>query len=58
VTAPLPNIQYPIPASGHLLPNIVHFGRLLREGKLRKIAAGQFTVSDRINFRPEERIAG
>jgi len=35
-----------------------HFGRLLREGKLRKIAAGQFTVSDRINFRPEERIAG
>ena len=35
-----------------------HFGRLLREGKLRKVAAGQFTVSDRINFRPEERIAG
>jgi hypothetical protein len=35
-----------------------HFGRLLREGKLRKVAAGHFTVSDRINFRPEERAAG
>lgn len=28
--SPLPNTQYRIPASGHLLPNIVHFGRLLR----------------------------
>ena len=35
-----------------------HFGRLLREGKLRKVAAGHFTVSDRISFRPEERAAG
>lgn len=35
-----------------------HFGRLLREGKLRKVSAGRFTVSDRINFRPEERAAG
>lgn len=35
-----------------------HFGRLLREGKLRKVAAGQFSVSDRINFRPEERAVG
>mgnify|MGYP000392072805 CR=1 FL=1 len=35
-----------------------HFGRLLREGKLRKVAAGHFAVSDRINFRPEERAAG
>ncbi|WP_136634780.1 chemotaxis protein CheA [Pseudooceanicola onchidii] len=35
-----------------------HFGRLLREGKLRKVAAGQFAVSDRINFRPEERAVG
>jgi len=34
-----------------------HFGRLLREGKLRKVAAGQFSVSERINFRPEERAA-
>ena len=32
-----------------------HFGRLLREGKLRKVAGGRFAVSDRINFRPEER---
>ena len=30
----------------------------LREGKLRKVAAGHFAVSDRINFRPEERAAG
>jgi hypothetical protein len=35
-----------------------HFGRLLREGKLRKVTAGHFTVSDRISFRPEERAAG
>lgn len=35
-----------------------HFGRLLREGKLRKVAPGHFSVSDRINFRPEERAAG
>ncbi|WP_375175334.1 hypothetical protein [Pseudooceanicola sp.] len=35
-----------------------HFGRLLREGKLRKVSAGHFTVSDRISFRPEERAAG
>jgi hypothetical protein len=35
-----------------------YFGRLLREGKLRKVAAGHFAVSDRINFRPEERAAG
>lgn len=28
--SPLSTIQYRIPASGHLLPNIVHFGRLLR----------------------------
>ena len=35
-----------------------HFGRLLREGKLRKVTSGHFTVSDRINFRPEERAAG
>ena len=35
-----------------------HFGRLLREGKLRKVSAGQFAVSDRINFRPEERAVG
>ncbi len=30
MTAPLPTIQYPISPSGHILPNIVHFGRLLR----------------------------
>ena len=35
-----------------------HFGRLLREGKLRKVASGHFTVSERINFRPEERAVG
>ena len=30
MTTPLPNTQYPISSSGHLLPNIVLFGRLLR----------------------------
>jgi hypothetical protein len=35
-----------------------HFGQLLREGKIRKIAGGRFAVSDRINFRPEDRVAG
>lgn len=35
-----------------------HFGQLLRDGKIRKIAGGRFAVSDRINFRPEDRAAG
>ena len=35
------------------------FGVLLRDGKIEKTEAGQFTVSDRIGFRPEDmRAAG
>ena len=34
------------------------FGQLLREGKIRKVKGGRFTVSDRISFRPDQRAAG
>lgn len=33
------------------------FGQLLREGKIEKIAGGRFTVSDTINFKPQDRAA-
>jgi hypothetical protein len=34
------------------------FGQLLRQGKIRKLQRGQFTVSEHTRFRPEARIAG
>ncbi|MCE8533429.1 chemotaxis protein CheA [Ruegeria pomeroyi] len=34
------------------------FGQLLREGKLKKTASGQFTASGQIGFRPDNRAAG
>ncbi|AAV94609.1 chemotaxis protein CheA [Ruegeria pomeroyi] len=34
------------------------FGQLLREGKLKKTANGQFTASGQIGFRPDSRAAG
>jgi hypothetical protein len=34
------------------------FGQLLRQGKIRKLQRGQFTVSENTRFRPEARIAG
>ncbi|MCE8537155.1 chemotaxis protein CheA [Ruegeria pomeroyi] len=34
------------------------FGQLLREGKLKKTASGQFTASGQIGFRPDKRAAG
>jgi hypothetical protein len=34
------------------------FGQLLRQGKIRKLQRGQFTVSESTRFRPEARIAG
>lgn len=34
------------------------FGQLLRQGKIRKLQRGQFTISENTRFRPEARIAG
>ncbi len=34
------------------------FGQLLRQGKIRKLQRGQFTISENTRFRPESRIAG
>jgi hypothetical protein len=34
------------------------FGQLLRQGKIRKLQRGQFTISESTRFRPEARIAG
>ena len=34
------------------------FGQLLRQGKIRKLKRGQFTVADTTRFNPEARIAG
>jgi hypothetical protein len=34
------------------------FGQLLRQGKIRKLQRGQFTVSENTRFRPDARIAG
>nr|WP_242648600.1 hypothetical protein [Cognatishimia maritima] len=34
------------------------FGQLLREKKIEKIAGGRFTVSEAINFKPDDRAAG
>ncbi len=34
------------------------FGQLLRQGKIRKLQRGQFTISENSRFRPETRIAG
>ena len=34
------------------------FGQLLRAGKIEKIKGGQFTVSDDIGFKPDQRAAG
>ncbi|KIN61615.1 putative lipoprotein [Sulfitobacter noctilucae] len=34
------------------------FGQLLRTGKIEKIKAGRFTVSDEIGYRPDQRAAG
>jgi hypothetical protein len=34
------------------------FGKLLREGKIRKTSGGRFTASETIGFRPDERAAG
>jgi len=34
------------------------FGQLLRDKKIEKIAGGRFTVSDAINFKPDDRAAG
>jgi hypothetical protein len=34
------------------------FGQLLRQGKIRKLKRGQFTVADSTRFNPEARIAG
>jgi len=34
------------------------FGQLLRQGKIRKLQRGQFTISENTRFRPETRIAG
>ncbi|MBT8417851.1 MAG: hypothetical protein KJO42_10460, partial [Silicimonas sp.] len=34
------------------------FGQLLRQGKLRKLERGQFTIAETTRFKPEQRIAG
>jgi pilus assembly protein FimV len=34
------------------------FGQLLRQGKIRKLQRGQFTISESTRFHPEARIAG
>jgi hypothetical protein len=34
------------------------FGQLLRQGKIRKLQRGQFTIAENTRFRPEARIAG
>ena len=34
------------------------FGQLLRQGKIRKLKRGQFTVADTTRFNPDARIAG
>ncbi len=34
------------------------FGQLLRQGKIQKLKGGRFTVSERINYKPDERYAG
>jgi hypothetical protein len=34
------------------------FGQLLRQGKIRKLQRGQFTISENTRFHPEARIAG
>ncbi|UZD91664.1 hypothetical protein [Cognatishimia activa] len=34
------------------------FGQLLRDKKIEKIAGGRFTVSEAINFKPDDRAAG
>jgi hypothetical protein len=34
------------------------FGQLLRQGRIRKLQRGQFTISESTRFRPDERIAG
>jgi hypothetical protein len=34
------------------------FGQLLRQGKIRKLQRGQFTISENTRFRPDARIAG
>lgn len=34
------------------------FGQLLRQGKIQKLKGGRFTVSEQINYKPDERYAG
>lgn len=34
------------------------FGQLLRQGKIRKLQRGQFTIAENTRFKPEARIAG